>query len=621
MTNGGKYVENTHNYSFLEKEWPDYANLGHVIESKLMMEPEQAVLKMKVLSELLIHDILEKNNIRSSASSTTEERLHLIQKVEGVPEDVVQKLRELRETDHTLSREKQSLHSLNKQLVEVLHWFAKSYGAIDYAPLSYNVPLDEKVEQSSNQLALYEVNYADLEEEIANESNIAVSRFTRADRGKENHLSEETTSSMVQNTKKPKSKFKRTLTKFLITAAVVLIAFLGINAYTVAQNHEVFPNSLDRSLVENVNGILGFSYGESAMNKAMEQKKSERIESLLAQGVDKNKLYPNGETLATYAVKEGDNKLLLSLLEDSADMSKQNADGETALEIAYETDNERALGLLGAEKAPLSVSFVQNNLIGYWKADNEVVELKEEGNAVKALIYVNGEELVLDLSNLTMVDKNTLKFENKEYSRGTENDKNKIVAAQSEKAEDSSASSDSEKTSEEEVAELDIEETVTETDSEADSQAELDALLAEREEDEIERLKKNIAFMNSIIGFWDLTSEWKDERFQTLVIEESQEDTSWAVDLISEGELYSNSYNGYYQRESILLKENKAELTTEYSPRFVITKLSDDEITVNLKVGVNDLDNKEIFKTLTYTKIPKNTVSTELLEYYPKAFK
>ncbi len=620
MTNGGKHVENTHNYSFLEREWPDYANLGHIIESKLMMEPEQAVLKMKVLSELLIHDLLEKNSMRSSASSTTEERLHLIQTVEGVPGDIVQKLRALRETDHTLSREKQSLHSLNKQLVEVLHWFAKSYGAIDYAPLSYNAPLDEKVEQSSNQLALYEVNYADLEEEIANESNIVVSRFTRTERDKKKHLSEGTASSMVQNTKKPKSKFKRTLTKFLVTAAVVLIAFLGINAYTVAQNHEAFPNSLDRALVENVNGILGFSYGESAMNKAMEQKNSERIESLLAQGVDKNKLYPNGETLATYAVKEGDNKLLLSLLEDSADMSKQNADGETALEIAYETDNERALGLLGAEKAPLSVSFVQNNLIGYWKADNEVVELKEEGNAVKALIYVNGEELALDLSNLTMVDKNTLKFENKEYSRGTENDKNTIVASQSAKAEDSSASRDSENTSEDEVAELDIEETVTETDSESDSQAELDALLAEREEDEIERLKKNIAFMNSIVGFWDLTSEWEDERFQTLVIQEDQEDTLWGFHLLSEGKIYPYADYDYYYRESILLKDDKAELKDEQSPRYVVTKLSDDKITVNLKVGINDLDKKEVFKTLTYTKIPKSTVSTELLEKYPKAF-
>ncbi|WP_214764285.1 ankyrin repeat domain-containing protein [Exiguobacterium sp. s141] len=613
-------MENTHNYSFLEREWPDYANLGHIIESKLMMEPEQAVLKMKVLSELLIHDLLEKNSMRSSASSTTEERLHLIQTVEGVPGDIVQKLRALRETDHTLSREKQSLHSLNKQLVEVLHWFAKSYGAIDYAPLSYNAPLDEKVEQSSNQLALYEVNYADLEEEIANESNIVVSRFTRTERDKKKHLSEGTASSMVQNTKKPKSKFKRTLTKFLVTAAVVLIAFLGINAYTVAQNHEAFPNSLDRALVENVNGILGFSYGESAMNKAMEQKNSERIESLLAQGVDKNKLYPNGETLATYAVKEGDNKLLLSLLEDSADMSKQNADGETALEIAYETDNERALGLLGAEKAPLSVSFVQNNLIGYWKADNEVVELKEEGNAVKALIYVNGEELALDLSNLTMVDKNTLKFENKEYSRGTENDKNTIVASQSAKAEDSSASRDSENTSEDEVAELDIEETVTETDSESDSQAELDALLAEREEDEIERLKKNIAFMNSIVGFWDLTSEWEDERFQTLVIQEDQEDTLWGFHLLSEGKIYPYADYDYYYRESILLKDDKAELKDEQSPRYVVTKLSDDKITVNLKVGINDLDKKEVFKTLTYTKIPKSTVSTELLEKYPKAF-
>ena len=620
MTNGGKYVENTHNYSFLEKEWPDYANLGHIIESKLIKQPNQAVLKMKVLSELLIHDLLEKNKMNSSVSSTTEERLHLIQKVDDIPEDVLEKLRTLRETDYTLSRDKQSLHSLNKQLVEVLHWFAKSYGAIDYGPLSYNALVDEEMTQSSNQLVLYEINYADLEEEIANESNITVSRFTRTNRDNKNHLSEGTTSSMVQNTKKPKSKFKRTLAKFLITVAVVLIAFLGINAYTVSQNHEAFPSSLDRSLVKNVNGILGFSYGESAMNKAMEQKNSERIESLLAQGVDKNKLYPNGETLATYAVKEGDNKLLLSLLEDSADMSKQNADGETALEIAYETDNERALSLLGAEKAPLSISFVQNNLIGYWKADNEVVELKEEGNAVKALIYVNGEELALDLSNLIIVDKNTLKFENKEFSRGTENDKNAIVASQSAKAEESSASSDAE-TSEEEGAELDIEETATETESEPDSQAELDALLAEREEDEIERLKKNITFMNSIVGFWDLTSEWKDERFQTLVIEESQEDKSWRIHLISEGKTYSDNGDEYYYREKIYLKDDKAELTSEVARRYVVTKISDDKITLNLKVGINDLDKKDIFETLTYTKIPKNTVSTELLKQYPKAFK
>ncbi len=621
MRNGGKHVENTHNYSFLEQEWPDYANLGYIIESKLMKEPAQAVLKMKVLSELLIHDILEKSNTYSSVSSTTEERIHLIQTMEGIPEDVVQKLSALRETDHTLSRDKQSLYSLNQQLIEVLHWFAKRYGAIDYASLSYNTPLDEEVKQSPNQLALYEVNYADLEEEIANEANIAISRFTRAGRGKEKHLSEETTLSMEQSSKKPKSKFKRTLTKLLITAAVVLTAFLGINAYTVAQNHEAFPNSLDRALVENVNGIFGFSYGESAMNKAMEQKNSERIESLLAQGVDKNRLYPNGETLATFAVKEGNNKLLLSLLEDSADMSKQNVDGETALEIAYETDNERALGLLSVEKAPLTVSFVQNNLIGYWKNDNEVVELKEEGNAVKALIYVNGEELVMDLSNLTIVDKNTLKFENKEYSRGTESDKNSIVAYQNNKSEDSNSLSDFGKTSEEEVAEFDIEETVTETESEQDSQAELDALLAEREEQEIERLKKNIAFMNSIVGFWDLTSDWQDERFQTLVIQESQEDRSWGIHLINEGKIYPyNSYH-YYPRESIILSENKADLQEGESPRYVITKLSDDKITLNLKVGTNELDKKEIFKTLTYSKIPKKTVSTELLKEYPNAFR
>ncbi len=34
--NGGKHVENTYNYSFLEKEWPEYANLGYIIESKLI---------------------------------------------------------------------------------------------------------------------------------------------------------------------------------------------------------------------------------------------------------------------------------------------------------------------------------------------------------------------------------------------------------------------------------------------------------------------------------------------------------------------------------------------------------------------------------------------------------
>ncbi|WP_214735134.1 ankyrin repeat domain-containing protein [Exiguobacterium sp. s154] len=576
---------------------------------------------MKVLSELLIHDILEKNNMHSSASSTTEERLHSIQSVENIPEKVIKKLKALRETDHTLSRDKQSLYSLNQQLVEVLHWFAKNYGAIDYAPLSYNIPLNEEVTQSSGQIALYEVNYADLEEEIAKESNMAVSPFKRTDRNKGNHLSEETTSSMEQHSKKTKSKFKRTLTKFLITTAVIIIAFLGINGYTIIQNHEAFPNSLDRALVENVNGILGFSYGESAMNKAMEQKNSERIESLLDQGVDKNKLYQNGETLATYAVKEGDNKLLLSLLEDSADMSKQNADGETALEIAYEADNERALGLLGAEKAPLTVSFVQNNLIGYWKSDDEVVELKEEGNAIKALIYVNGEELVLDLSNLTMVNKNTLKFENKEYSRGTESDKNSIVASQNKKSMDSSSLIDAGKTSEEEVAEVDIEETVTETESEPDSQAELEALLAEREEQEIERLKKNIAFMNSIVGFWDLTSEWQDERFQTLVIQVSQEDRSWGIHLISEGKIYPYNDYHYYQRESIVLNENKVDLQEGASPRYVVTKLSDDKITLNLEVGINELDKKAIFKTLTYSKIPKETVSTKFLEEYPNAFR
>ncbi|TCI60813.1 ankyrin repeat domain-containing protein [Exiguobacterium sp. SH3S1] len=607
------------NYDFLEREWPDYANLGLIIETKLASNPEQAVLKMKVLSELLVHNLLEKHNTQPSSHMTTENRLNSIQELENVPREIAEKLRLLREVDHTASLSKQHVYSLNEQLVELMHWFATTYGTIEYGPLRYIEPVveDKELNQFKHQLALYEVNYADLEDDIANESSLEISQFTRTGRDRANQMTE--TTSMTQNTKKPKGKFKRALIKLLITSAVVLLAFLGINAYTLAQNYEAFPSSLDRTLVKSVNGVLGYSYGENAMNKAMEQKDSDRIEYLLTQSVDKNKLYFNGETLSTYAVKEGDNKLLLSLLEDSADMSKQNVDGETALEIAYEMNNERALNLLGTEKTPLSVNFVQNNLIGYWKSiDDEVIELQKKGDTVSIVVYIEGKPATIDLSKLSVVNKEILKLGDKQYSKSASQESKRVLAAQVSASEESVGR---EETPEDEVEEQTIEEIVTETEEEPDSQAELEALLAEREEEEMNRLKKNVTFMNSIVGFWQLSSEWKDERYYTLVIEETQEDRSWGFYLLNEGKILpsSSGYN-YYYRESILLENNKVELPESDGSRYVVTKVSDTEITVNLEVGTDSFGKIQT-ETFIYKKIPKNTVSTELLKEYPNAFK
>lgn len=409
------------------------------------------------------------------------------------------------------------------------------------------------------------------------------------------------------------SRFIKSVKRISIILTVLILIFIGINSYSLVKSSKVMPAAFDLLLIKKMAGnTLGYNYGAHAMEAAMESNDVERIKYLIDHHVSINGVYADEETLTTFALKKKDNQLLLFLIEKKADLSKNNGKKESPIEIAYTTKNKTAMKLFLDQNVQISESFIKNHLIGIWNSNNALfLSLRNDGSTVDSELIVKGSEQVADLKDLRVMDYEKLSYQDNTYLKSDIKDTDQIKKIYAE-----------------DVAST--EEVITDTEesdlSDSDATAEVAALLEERKQDEKEKLKMRVQFMERLSGYWMNEKKTKVPFYQYLIIEPDNYQQSWGMAFTEDDE--SNSISTKYEldREKVRVLDKKLEYITdntmnplEDKEKVVITQISDDKITVNLKTTTDNFGD-DVIETLTYKRLRLSDVSTPLLEQFPNAY-
>ena len=413
--------------------------------------------------------------------------------------------------------------------------------------------------------------------------------------------------------KEKTAKMMKSLKRVLIVFLILGIVFVGINGYSLFKTSTVVPSALDSLLIRKMAGnTLGYNYGAHAMEAAMENNDIERIKYLINKHVAINAIYADEETVTTYALKEKDNQLLLFLIEKKADLSKENGKKESPAEIAYTTKNKTAMKLFLDQDVQLSEDFIKNHLIGIWSSNNSLfLALNNDGSTIDSKLVVKGNEQAADLKGLRVMDFEKVSYQDNTYSKSDIKDIVQIKEVYSD-----------------EVAST--EETIVDTEdsevTDSDATTEVAALLEERKQDEKEKLKMRVQFMEQLSGYWMSEKKTKVPFYQYLIIEPDNYQQSWEMFFTEDDETGASSPEYELAREEVRVLDNKLEYIpdSERNPlqkneKVVITWISNNEISVNLKTTTDNFGD-DVIETLTYKRLKSSDVSSTLLEQFPNAF-
>lgn len=260
----------------------------------------------------------------------------------------------------------------------------------------------------------------------------------------------------------------------------------------------------------------------------------------------------------------------------------------------------------------LSKEFIKNHLMGIWNSNNALfLSLRNDVSTVDSKLIVKGREQVADLKDLRVMDFEKISYRDNTYLKSDIKDTAQIKKIYAEDV-----------ASTEEVI-VDTEESNL---SDSDGTAEVAALLEERKQDEKEKLKMRVQFMEQLSGYWMSEKKTKVPFYQYLIIEPDNYQHIWDMAFTEDDE--SNSISTKYEldRENVRVLDKKLEYITvntrnllEDKGKVVITQISDDKITVNLKTTTDNFGG-DVIETLTYKRLRLSDVSTPLLKQFPNAY-
>ena len=132
------------NFTFLEKYWPELAQLGAAAESYLHSDPNASIYKSGLLAERIVSEILAYEKINLDYETTHAERIQIAKRAGIIPSNVDDLLYALRkgrnDAVHGDLNSEEQAETLLKMAFRLSSWFMEVYGDWQYKAAEYKEP-------------------------------------------------------------------------------------------------------------------------------------------------------------------------------------------------------------------------------------------------------------------------------------------------------------------------------------------------------------------------------------------------------------------------------------------------------------------------------------------------
>ena len=132
------------NFQFLEKYWPELAQLGASAETYLFTDPNACIYKLGLLGERIITNLLSYEKITVAEETTNAEKIQIAKRSGLIPkniDDILYALRKGRnDAVHNATNSLDQAKTLLRMAHRLCGWFMEVYGDWNYKAEDYIEP-------------------------------------------------------------------------------------------------------------------------------------------------------------------------------------------------------------------------------------------------------------------------------------------------------------------------------------------------------------------------------------------------------------------------------------------------------------------------------------------------
>lgn len=160
------------NFAFLEKYWPEMAEIGHAAELYLRRDANACIFKLGLLSERIVSEIIRIEQLSDPEGSTHADRIRMLKRAGMLPaniDDILYALRKARnEAAHTGLNSSTRAETLLRMAFSLSAWFMVVYGDWSFTAPEYAVPMSaDDNDEMTRLLQEQEQRITELSEQVA----------------------------------------------------------------------------------------------------------------------------------------------------------------------------------------------------------------------------------------------------------------------------------------------------------------------------------------------------------------------------------------------------------------------------------------------------------------------
>lgn len=158
------------NFAFLEKYWPDMAEIGHTAELYLYKDANACIFKLGLLSERIVSEIIRIENLSVPEGSSHADRIRILKHAGMLPQtidDILYALRKARnDAVHAGLNSTSKAETLLRMAFSLSSWFMVVYGDWNFSTPEYVAPAQSEDDDVTRILQKQEHRIAELSERV-----------------------------------------------------------------------------------------------------------------------------------------------------------------------------------------------------------------------------------------------------------------------------------------------------------------------------------------------------------------------------------------------------------------------------------------------------------------------